>query len=114
MAFDQSMRPYLAYKSGNHTKLWWYDTSIPGQTTTDYGVNIKSSFLSLDDKRKSSNSINDVLFFYIENSKLYYRQQRDRFQTARELYTFTGPDVTILRVGLSDRLRMQIEVKDSN
>lgn len=114
LAFDQSMRPYVAYKAGGNTKLWWYDTNISGQTTTNYGTGIRTPFLTLDDKRQSSNSTNDILFFYITSSKLYYRQQRDRFQTARELYTFSGPSVDIIRVGLSNKLRMQIEIKDLN
>lgn len=111
LAFDQNMRPTLAYLSGGSVKLYWYDAALPGQTTTTF-TGITSPFLALDDKRSVATAIasNDILLFYINGNQLAYRQQRDRFNTERILRTFPGSGVSIKRAGMGSGLRMQVEI----
>jgi len=45
------------------------------------------------------------------NTNLVYRQQRNRFNVERILYSFNGPQVDILRCGMNKGLRVQIEVE---
>jgi hypothetical protein len=105
LAFDQNMRPNVAYMQAGACKLWWYDTTIPGATTTTF-ADCASPMLCLDDKRQGADSYNDVLFFYVRAGSIRYRQQRDRYGTERNLTAV--PDGTILQVGMAQNLRVQI------
>ena len=105
LAFDQNMRPNVAYMQAGACKLWWYDTTIPGATTTTF-ADCASPMLCLDDKRQGADSYNDVLFFYVRAGSIRYRQQRDRYGTERTLIAV--PDGTILQVGMAQNLRVQI------
>lgn len=105
LAFDQNMRPNVAYMQAGACKLWWYDTTIPGATTTTF-ADCASPMLCLDDKRQGADSYNDVLFFYVRAGSIRYRQQRDRYTTERDLTAV--PDGYILQVGMAQNLRVQI------
>src|SRR5690554_2714595 len=35
LAFDQNMRPTIAFVEGGRAKLLWYDSAIPGETVTE-------------------------------------------------------------------------------
>lgn len=105
LAFDQNMRPNVAYMQAGACKLWWYDTTIPGATTTTF-ADCTSPMLCMDDKRQGADSYNDVLFVYVRAGSIRYRQQRDRYGTERTLIAV--PDGTILQVGMAQNLRVQI------
>src|SRR5690606_945846 len=77
--FDQLMNPTFCFVEDGSTKLRWYDTLVGQTVTTDYGPDYISPKVSLDDKHDNS-GVNDVIFAYIRNNRLYYRQQRDRYQ----------------------------------
>jgi hypothetical protein len=109
-AFDQSMRPVLAYMVGTTGKLRWYDTVTAGYVITDF-AGIRSPRLSLDDKRPSQLANSDVIFAYIKaNGDLCYRQQRDRYETERVLHTGVDPANRIVAVGMAGNLRMHFEI----
>lgn len=112
VAFDQNMRPAIAYMAGGVAKLRWFDTSVGYEVTTSY-PGARSPFLTLDDKRQGQNDTSDILFFYIESDNLYYRQQRDRYQTARLLLTGVGARASIHRVGMTSNLRLEIVLRDT-
>jgi hypothetical protein len=116
LAFDQNMRPTLAYMVGDAAKLYWYDAALPGQTTTTLAAGVFSPFLAMDDKRAfaTSTASNDILLLYLRGSTLYYRQQRERYNTERTLRVFGGPGVSIKRAGMNRGLRFQIEVVGIN
>jgi hypothetical protein len=108
--FDQNMNPVVAYVKSGVTKLYWWNASLatPAHVTTSF-PGAYSPRLCLDDKRPSQVDSSDVLFFYLKDGKLYYRQQRDRYETAYALCDIP-PRVTRLgRVGMADINRLQIE-----
>lgn len=76
--FDSNMNLVIAYVEEGIPKLYWFDTQLPGQTTTDY-PGIATPRVSLDDKRPMQSAIRDVIFTYIRDGQVYYRQQRDRY-----------------------------------
>jgi hypothetical protein len=79
-SFDQNMRLAIAFVQDGVAKLRWFD-SVPGQTViTEYPSAITPRVV-LDDKRFTQTSASDIIFAYMRNGDLYYRQQRDRFQT---------------------------------
>lgn len=111
LAFDQNMRPTIAYVAGGVNKLYWYDTVHEMHVTTVFNSEDRSPFVTMDDKRRPATTanLNDVLFFYIRGTKLYYRQQRDRFQTERELSTVSAGQF-IAKCGMSRALRVQVHL----
>jgi len=105
--FDQNMRHILAFMQNGVCKLHWFDTQTNSYTTTSYSGAF-SPKVALDDKRTPSNTINDVLFFYLKEGNLCYRQQRERFATERVLTATDAPGIR--RVGMSTNLRFIIEL----
>ncbi len=110
LAFDQNMRPLIAYVAGGTAKLFWYDTNLADYTTTAF-AGMKSPVVTLDDKRATATRLgqSDVLLLYITGAgELAYRQQRDRFGT-EYILDANPPTQRIARYGLASNLRMQIE-----
>lgn len=85
IAFDFNMRPMVAYLANSHCYLWWYDSLMAAQTTTDLGQDISFPQLALDEKRSSQSANADVIFSYIKNNKAYMRLQRERFLIEHEI-----------------------------
>lgn len=111
LAFDQAMHVTLTYVQAGAVKLYWYDSTIPGSTTTTF-AGASTPMLCLDDKRPEQTSTNDILFFYVNGgTNLCYRQQRDRFTIERVLATVPG-DGRIISVGMHQGLRVQIHYGD--
>jgi len=112
LAFDQNMRPALAYIQDGQAKLRWFDSFVGETVTTTLDAGITSLFLTMDDKRDIATELNfnDILLFYIRGQNLYYRQQRDRFTTERLLHEFGAVGMSIARCGMNAGLRVQVEV----
>lgn len=112
LSFDQNMNMTIAYVVGTQAYLYWYDTTLEAMTTTPLASDVRSPFLCMDDKRSfaTTSGSNDVLLFYLRASQLCYRQQRERYQTERVLKTFSGPRVTISKVGMNAGNRLQVEI----
>lgn len=78
LTFDSNMNPAIAYVEDGLPKFYWFDTLAGMQVTTDY-PGIVTPRVSLDDKRPMQSAIRDVIFTYIRDGQVYYRQQRDRY-----------------------------------
>jgi len=107
LAFDISMHVTLVYMRNGLANLYWYDTNLNDHTTTPY-QDITSPRLTLDDKRESQSSVNDVLFFYLKFGQLRYRQQRDRFLIERVLADVPDFGARIENVGMTTGNRVEI------
>ena len=107
LAFDQNMRPIIAYTDDGLTKLFWFDSDASDFVTTDF-PSASSPYCIMDDTRDSATLTqrNDVLFLYLDGG-LKYRQQRDRFQIERALSLVSSG--RIARAGMTDKLRIQVE-----
>jgi len=114
LCFDQNMRPTVGYVAFNIAKLYWYDSSIPGTTTSTIGAGVTSPFLTQDDKREGQTGTNDMLLFFLRANRLVYAQQRERFLIERTLRWFAGSAVTISKVGMNKINRIQIELAGAN
>jgi hypothetical protein len=112
LAFDQNMRPALAYITNGQAKLYWYDSVVEAQVTTVLAADITSVFLTMDDKRPAMTLLNrnDILLFYVRAGNLYYRQQRDRYDTERFLVALAEPTMKLRKCGMATGLRVQIQV----
>jgi hypothetical protein len=109
-SFDSNMNPVVVW-TGEDLVTWfrWWNP-----VTVSYALStlpaLRSPRLTLDDKRASQAENRDVLLFYIRNEQVCYRQQRDRYQIEYPLYPLPRGYDRIGRVGMTDGLRMQIEL----
>ena len=83
--FDQNARPSVFYSTQTSAFHYWYDTDVAQFVTTEY-ADFVSGHLSLDDKRTTQFSANDILLWYTKEDPgtpgvyyLYHRKQRERF-----------------------------------
>lgn len=110
IGLDQNMAPTVAYIAGGVCKLYWFDSLISGYRTTTY-PNHYTPMLTLDDKREGQSGDNDILFFYVRDRKLCYRQQRERYGVERVLQTVPSNEVRIMSLGMSRSNRLQVRMK---
>lgn len=109
-AFDQNMRPALGYVVAGLVRLRWYDSTVSNYVITDF-PGLRSPRLSLDEKRPMLfGAISDVIFAYIRDSDLCYRQQRDRYLTEYVLRGGVMSNQRIVSMGMNNSQRLQIEV----
>ncbi|WP_444942704.1 hypothetical protein ACJJIK_10635 [Microbulbifer sp. ZKSA006] len=109
LSFDQNMNPVIAYVEGGTAKLYWYDTSVAEQVTTEW-PGIITPRVTLDDKRQLQSAISDVIFAYLKDGHLYYRQQRDRFEAEYLLQADVDSD-GLIKIGMNRQHRLQFLLK---
>lgn len=111
LAFDQNMRATIAYVEGGVTKLYWYDTLAAAMTHTTF-ADCRSPMVTMDDKRPIASTLgtNDVIFAYIRDGSVRYRQQRDRYAIERTLDTVDSASSRITQIGMGANNRLQIRV----
>lgn len=110
LAFDQNMRPMVAFMQGGAAKLNWYDSLAGEVVTTTLAAGTRSPYLALDDKRDGQSGSSDVILAYILGNRLCTRQQRDRFTIETTRKWFVGNAVSIKRMGMNAGLRLQWEL----
>ena len=112
--FDQNGRPSIAWVTGTgQGYLYWYDTGGAGDyVITAFHNPVASVGLTMDDKRVRQIATCDLLLFYtIEDGQdhaLYFREQRDRFDTAHLLQKPVWP--YIQKIGMNQGLRVQLDL----
>ena len=106
LAFDFNMHPTIAYSTSVSSFLSWYDTAQGKQITTEYGAEIITPQLSLDDHRLHQSNNADIIFAYVKANKLFYRQQRDRFLT-EYLLAENLDGATLRQIGMTTKNRFQ-------
>ena len=111
LTFDQNMRPCVAFVSDSIPKLYWYDTKIGDFNIMTFS-GILSPRVSLDDKRDFNISNSDIIFAYIKNNGLYYRQQRERFTVEHLLKSYQNNHSKLLwRIGMGINNRFLFYVR---
>lgn len=106
LAFDQNMRPNIAYQTAAGSFLYWFDTFANAFTTTAY-PDARNPAVTLDERREVLMNNSDVIFAYQKAAGgLYYRQQRDRFQTEYLLQADTGT-AQLLAIAMNRAYRLQ-------
>lgn len=109
LAFDQNMKPQICYVTNNSSRYYWYDSYITGYATLELETS-KNICVSLDDNRPSQVLISDIILAYQRNNKLYFRQQRDRYQTE---YILDSENITsqLWQIGMNFGNRFQFMFK---
>jgi len=104
-SFDRNMNIALAFVQGGESKFYWYDSSLGAMTVTNFGSSVITPRVSHDDKRDTQSASSDVILAYVKNSSLYFRAQRDRYQT--EYLLKSGDCKGLIKIGMNSKLRLQ-------
>lgn len=107
LAFDQNMRPVLAYTAPDGAHLRYFDT-ITSMTIDAIITGATFPRVTHDDKRISQSGPSDVICAYLRAGNLYYRQQRDRYLIERLLAS--GVHGRLRNIGMSTVGRLQFEM----
>jgi len=118
LAFDQNMKPCIAYVSQGNAYFWWYDNTIPGYTIITLPAGSTSPQCTFDDKRKVSINLgkSDIILCYLLNNDLYMRQERDRFTIDYVLRVSVGNDIpnpSLLKIGMNNIGRLEFTMSGS-
>lgn len=110
LAFDQNMRPVVAFVQNGQAKFFWYDTVLGATRINDLPAGSFSPRCCMDDKRdmQTSQGQNDVIIAYLRGTSLYFRQQRDRYEN-EYLLTASIPGRRLVCVGMNQGRRLQFE-----
>lgn len=108
LSFDQNMRVQLTYIENGMSKLYWYDPYISKATILEF-PNCRNICLSLDDNRSTQTSVCDIIVAYQKDTKLYYRQQRDRYNIEYVLDSEVGGN--LWQIGMNSGNRFQFMFK---
>ena len=106
-SFDANMQPIVAFVADDQAYLSWYDSALPGYTTTALAADVETPRVTCDDKRflgSQSYQRSDVILAYTRGGDLYYRQQRERYTVERLLKTGVTP---LIKIGFNRQLRLQ-------
>lgn len=110
LAFDQNARVFVAYATAEGVaSYYWYDTTIPGYTTSILPGSVPRVFASLDDSRIAESASADIILAYIRAGELYFRQQRDRFGVE---YALTPVSNLLVQIGMNRVNRFQFAVQN--
>lgn len=104
LAFDQNMRPQIAYVESGIAKLRWFDSNVGQTVTTVFDVTIKNPRVSLDDAREYQVGNSDVILAYIKEGNLCFRKQRQRFEVE---YVRAPTRGKLRQIGMNKTLRFQ-------
>lgn len=111
LAFDQNMRPFVAFTQLGQAKYRWYDTVLGANRITELDPEDRTPKCCMDDKRawQVSQGANDIILAYLRGDSLYYRQQRERYEVERLLATGLEGK-RLLKVGMNEAMRLQFEL----
>lgn len=107
IAFDQNMRPHVAYMDGSFARFYWFDPTIPGPAILTLPAGSRNPKVTLDDKREIHSSDSDIILAYMRGTSLYFRFQRERYLIERLLKTNVVGD--LLKIGMADSSRVQFQ-----
>ena len=108
IAFDQNMRPSVAYVAGGTAKLYWYDATAAAYVTTSF-VGATSPVVTMDDKRERQVGLNDVLLFYLRDGRVWHRRQRDRYTIEYNIGPIPDNTDRIVQWGMGVNKRIQLK-----
>lgn len=111
LAFDQNMRPVIAFVELNQCKFQWYDTSIEQQVVTTLVAGTANPRASMDEKRPYFGTTNDVILSYLRDGNLYVRVGRDRYEVEYLIQEDIPEGYYLHKTGRNTGLRFQWEFR---
>ena len=111
LAFDQNMRPILAFVEAGAAKFQWYDTAIEQQVVTTLASDVRNPRVSMDEKRADFGTTNDVILSYLRGQNLYVRVGRDRYTIEYLIQSDIPEGYSLHKTGMNLGLRFQWEFR---
>lgn len=116
IAFDQNMQPFVCWElvTGG-SFFYWFDSLISNFVTTQLPAGSFTPRCCIDDTRDLQVQIGntDIILAYCRAENLYFRMQRERYQTEHLLGDVAGPG-GLIQIGLNRLLRMQFQLSTSS
>lgn len=109
LAFDQNMRPFVAYMQEGVARFFWYDTLAQAFATGEI-PGARDVCCCLDDKRELQAQSSDIILAYLRGDKLCYRQQRDRYGIEYVLKDGVGGELRRVGMNTANALQFELEV----
>lgn len=109
LAFDQVMRPHVAYVEQGVAKFYYWNTLANAFAVMNLGAEAKYPRCGSDDKRPFFIGKDDVLVAYMKDDSLYVRWQTDRFGVEQLLAANTGKKM-LVQLGMNNQNRMQFRL----
>jgi hypothetical protein len=106
LAFDNNMGLVIAYTVPAGAHLYYFN-SLTNQYVNRFFTGVISCRVCVDDAREFYSSASDVIFAYTLSGNLYYRQQRDRYDTERLVGATPNK---LIKLGQSFVNRLQAEL----
>ncbi len=108
LAFDQNMRPFVAFVALGQAKYWWFDTTIAAMRFSDLPLAVTPR-CTLDDKRLIAGNTSDIILAYVRGNNLYMRYQRDRFTIEYTLKLEVNG--TLVTIGMTKNNRIKFRLR---
>lgn len=108
IAFDNNMSPVVCAIVAGALKLYWYDSTIPGFTTTTI-ASCRDALARIDDVRDFATAYRDIIVSYVRSNQLFYRLSRDRY-TVEYLLADVHPWQRLYQCGMTDQFRFQFSL----
>ena len=114
LAFDQNMRPFVAFVADALAGFWWFNSQTNTMTFTDLATDVAGNKAltprcCLDDKRPRESGNSDIILAYVRANVLYFRMQRDRYGVEYQL--MDNAFFTLDQVGMNRKGRLQFRVR---
>lgn len=106
-AFDRNMAPAVCWNTPTGAQFYWYDSAIPGYTTTAY-PGVTNAMVTHDDVRNIAESRSDVVLVYQRAGGVYYRQQRERYLIEHTIAAEAEGDLIQCGMGNQGRLLVKL------
>lgn len=106
LAFDSNMAEVLGYQTESGCSIRFFNPLLPGYDTLEVS-DASSCRVVVDDPRIFNEGNSDVIFGYLRDNVLYYRQQRDRYLVEYEVGPANG---ILIRLGMNLVHRLQFEI----
>jgi hypothetical protein len=108
LAFDQNMRPFVAFVQYANAKFWWFDTAVGHVVFTDLPGAVTPR-CTLDDKRLIAQNTSDIILAYVKANNLYMRYQRDRYTI--EYLLRSNVNATLVTIGMATNNRLRFKMR---
>lgn len=109
LAFDQTMRPHVAYVAEGVAKFRYWDTLSGDWSLLNLG-NAVTPRLCTDEKRSQFIGTEDVILCYMRGEDLFVRYQRDRYLEEKLLEANTN-GVSLTTIGMNNANRLQWKIR---
>jgi len=111
LAFDQNMRPFIAFVEDEVAKYYWYNPITQTNSIEEIAEGATSPRCVLDDVRSTQNDNSRIILAYNRDGNLNYRSQEDRYETE---YVLTAAPSRLLKIGMGVNNRLQFLFENPN